>query len=175
MSAKAVSPMSKQGKIRKIVARVAELVILLAIIKNGPMSIEQLRNHWSINKLSLPPALNRLMEKGDISLVNGKFRPAGSLSHILPPYLQTEILLQNEVELVNLASTICYLGLLEVGLPKIIPIYAWAGQSAPCTKQSWPYVARTLSMLGLAPLLDSSVLNWQTHPAFNNQSEEEEE
>ena len=167
--------MRNQSTIRQIAARLAELLILLAIIKNGPMSVDQLRNHWSINLLSLDTALNRLMEKGDINLVNGRFRPAGSLSHILPPYLQTEVLLQNETELVNLACTNCYLSLLEAGLPKIKPINAWAGPFAPCTTQSWPRVQQILSFLGLASLMDPSVLHWQYHPAFNNQFEGEEE
>ena len=166
--------MAHKRKTAQILARVAELLVVLAIIKNGPLSVVQLRHHWSINKLSLLPALNRLIEKGDIRLVNGKYRLVPTASQALAPYLRPPILMQSEADLVNLALVNCYLTILEMGHEFIKPTDAWAGPFAPCTKQSWPYVARTLSLLGLASLLDPSALNWQDHPAFANRPEEEE-
>ena len=167
--------LTRKRKIRNTIAKTAELLVILAIIKNGPMSANRLRNHWAINPLSVSPALFRLMEKGELKLIDGKYWLVRTASQVLPAYLRPPILMQSESELVNLACVNCYLSILEAEHPTIKPSDAWAGPFAPCTTQSWPRVQQILSFLGLASLMDPSVLHWQYHPAFNNQVEGEEE
>lgn len=146
-------------------------LILISLMKNGSMTVEALRNHWSLNDIAIVRVLHGLLEKGLVSQSDNKVSLNADAAFVyLPQSLRPVFVIENtESTIVSTILVRHYLILFdEIDSIDFGPEHVWAGSYAPCTKTSWPDVLRELSVLGFAHMFHPSVLNWKAHPAYRN-------
>ncbi|MGB2268068.1 MAG: hypothetical protein ACPH5T_05065 [Candidatus Poseidoniaceae archaeon] len=146
-------------------------LILISLMKNGSMTVEELRNHWSLNDIAIGLVLHGLLEKGLVSQSDNKVSLKADAAFVyLPQSLRPMHVIENsESTIVTTIIVRHYLVLFDqVGDFKFGPSHVWAGPFAPCTKSSWPDVLHELKVLGYAHMFHSTVINWKKHPAYNS-------
>ena len=166
---------NKDNKTRKIKQQTDKTIgylILISLMKNGSMTVEELRNHWSLNDIAMLRVLHGLLEKGLVSQSDKKVSLKADAAFVyLPQSLRPVFVIENtESTIVSTILVRHYLILFDqIDNTDFGPEHVWAGSYAPCTKTSWPDVLRELSVLGFAHMFHPSVINWKAHPAYRNE------
>ena len=175
MTAAEVAILKKQDsnstKIKQQTDKTIGHLILISLMKNGSMTVGELRHHWSLNDIATLRVLHGLMEKGLVSQSDKKISLKADAAFVyLPQSLRPVFVIENTESTIVSTILVRHFLILFEEIDYIVfgPEHVWAGPYAPCTKTSWPDVLRELSVLGFAHMFHHSVINWKAHPAYNN-------
>lgn len=135
----------------------AGYIILMIFLKNGPMNLDQLRAHRSVNSLSLDSSIQRLLGNGFIQSYKLGFVLADLPKHFLADFAGADTAFSTEDELIVNVLLDYFFLLLEDDIDlSIRPRQALAGPFAPCTRYTWRLVKEQLEALGLGEHIASA-------------------
>ena len=114
-------------------------------MKNGSMTVEELRNHWSLNDIAMLRVLHGLLEKELVSQSDKKVSLKADAAFVyLPQSLRPVFVIKTPrvpLSAPFLFAITSYF-LIKLITPIFGPEHVWAGSYAPCAKTSWPDVLR---------------------------------